>query len=964
MLSRWRALLTVPVAALLVCPLALRADEDSLQFLQALRSAGYSDTALIFLENLEKSGKLPPSLQETLDLEKSQTYRAASKNAYDSKQAKLYQGKAKEHLDNFIKNHPGHPAVANAALADADAQLENALLKLIVAKNAATAEAKTPLTAEARKSLEACLTLFVKVRDRFKQTFDSLPKPVAPVRSRKPSPAEAKLLADREQAEEGYVESRLKEGLIAYQIAHTIDDAKSAERKKFLDGAIVIFRAIHGKYGLEAEVGLQAKLWEGRSLEALNDRETARDVYEELLVMEPAKSANESDVAFFSQAALIRLKLIIAMDKGDLALTNVADWIESHKHWNKTDGYQGMAIEYAKLLMNQAAKAPVGERGKLAQQINKILNEITKVDSDYKSEAILLRLKNTKSEGKAAGNFDEALTLGENAYEAGDWDGAKQAFAQAITFAETAKNVANLAVAKKSLNRALYQIALVAYEEKKYPEALRQGLAIMQAGRDDPLASTGGALALYAANSLYQADKNDANAKSELERIAKLIIEQWPTKADADEARVILGQFHNERGEQNEAFKYFDQVSPESRRYPTAQLITGQMFWKKYVEEKKLPVEEANAERKLMLREKAVERFKNAVAALKSVAAADPDKPPTQQHLDARLILAQAQLEAGRPAEAVSAVEPVVESLQKNKPQAVDQSVLRVMVIAIKAQLAVENTDKAGEIAAFMLELGADAPEVNAVLIDFARLIGNEVRIAKTAMTEANAKNDSQAARDAGQRHLQASKLQSDFITKLLLRENYNVAGKIYLADACAVLDRTSEARGLYKEILDQAKTDKEFRAANEKALTRIRSKEIELLRDEEKYEEALKQVEQLIAANPKNLEPLLTKARILQAWAKTDPKRYDESVGEWTKIRLLLNRKNPKPPEYYEAIYSAAESLLLQAAAQKDPSKAALAEQLLTGTLTNMPNLDGAENVAKFKLLLKKANAAAQHKK
>src|SRR5690606_19716933 len=113
---------------------------------------------------------------------------------------------------------------------------------------------------------------------------------------------------------------------------------------------------------------------------------------------------------------------------------------------------------------------------------------------------------------------------------------------------------------------------------------------------------------------------------------------------------------------------------------------------------------------------------------------------------------------------------------------------------------------------------------------------------------------------------------------------------------------------------------------------------------------QALKEVDQLIADNPRSLEPLITKATILQAWARadtTDPSKYDQCVAQWTKIRVLLQRMPERPPEYYDAIYNAATCLLEQSAALKDKSKAQLAQQLLNNPLTLTPKLNGPETVA-----------------
>ena len=55
------------------------------------------------------------------------------------------------------------------------------------------------------------------------------------------------------------------------------------------------------------------------------------------------------------------------------------------------------------------------------------------------------------------------------------------------------------------------------------------------------------------------------------------------------------------------------------------------------------------------------------------------------------------------------------------------------------------------------------------------------------------------------------------------------------------------------------------------------------------KFDEALKQVDQLIKDNPNALEPLMEKGRILEAWAEKDPAKFDEAVAHWAMLRQRL---------------------------------------------------------------------------
>jgi hypothetical protein len=166
------------------------------------------------------------------------------------------------------------------------------------------------------------------------------------------------------------------------------------------------------------------------------------------------------------------------------------------------------------------------------------------------------------------------------------------------------------------------------------------------------------------------------------------------------------------------------------------------------------------------------------------------------------------------------------------------------------------------------------------------------------------------------------------------------------------------KARDQYLAILQAAEQDPSLLPATsgQGAITRVRAQLIGLLRKEGKYEQAMQQAEALIQANPRALEPLLEKGRILQAWAASQPARYDAAVSHWTTLRTTLARLQRKPPEYYEVVYHAAACLMAQSEHSGDKNKALQAEQLLKATLVLSPRLSGSDMVAKYDQLLGKA--------
>ncbi|HTN76381.1 MAG TPA: hypothetical protein VL096_14080, partial [Pirellulaceae bacterium] len=256
-----------------------------------------------------------------------------------------------------------------------------------------------------------------------------------------------------------------------------------------------------------------------------------------------------------------------------------------------------------------------------------------------------------------------------------------------------------------------------------------------------------------------------------------------------------------------------------------------------------------------------------------------------------------------------------------------------------------------------------DTAEVNAVLVDFTKIMGVEVKKTDAEITrlEAEMPVDAAKLKAAAQANAATKRVLGSLVEKLATRQAHSLAGLIYLGDTSALLKLNTQAREIYAAVL--SKIDKketgDDAAVAERAATRIRSQLVSLLRNEGKYDEANKQVDALIKSHPNALEPLMEKGRILQGWAEKDPKRYDECVTHWTSIRVKLGRLKTKPPEFYEVLYNASFCLLKQSVATKDASKALQAEQMLKSTMTLSPSLNGPDTVEKYKTLLTKITAA-----
>ncbi|MGC4007441.1 MAG: hypothetical protein QM811_31685 [Pirellulales bacterium] len=960
-----------------------RTAEDYAKFLEVLNSQGYGDVAVMYLERLEAAKRVPPELAEVMDLEKSDAYRNAAKHAYNEEQGQKLKAKAQQYLDAFLKKNPNHPAGAVASLSNADDELQKAFQKLFLAK-AKKGEKEAPaLMTEARTALTAVRALYAASNERFaglmaKYKDSPLPK------DRKLNAAEAKIKAERDKTEVGFVESRLKIGLIDYRTSETFTDPKSAERKKILQSAQSVFDGIYRTYGLESEVGLQAALWKGRTLQESGDKLTANNIYDEILVLEPEDKGpgSQATADFYSQVAIYRHQLLLEQNKADFAFEDATDWLEDHKRWNKFPEYQGMVLEMAKMMLAKADKLPATQRAKTLSEVNVMLKNAGKIESQYKSDIIMLgrQAAGGGDATKTANSFDELMVIAEDAASTDRWSDARGAFEKAVAFAKNVKNEKQAETAQKRLNEVKLVMAWADYKEDRKKEASEVANELMNGAVNDPLSIKGADLALAIAHGEYvqsRRDENEVAAKPEktaaeaaqkkdeltkkqenvktrlatLIELGKSILAKWPGKEEADEARVILGQMAFEANDYSGAYGYLKDVRTESKRFASTQQLMGQMFWKRYTEDKKAGTKPdlADDEKKKLetsaktFRDNATKHFQTAV----ETQSKDVDKSEAlpKNLAESRQILSQALLESDRVADAKQAVAPLIDDLIAHKPEQIDIGVLRTVNLAVKIALAADDADFAGKGIGLLAEIGVDRTDINGVLISFAKVLRKETEKATENAQEMTKSGDKNAA--AADKKATALKgVELNLLNKLKERDQLNVGEMIYLADALSKVGQVEDARNFYKKIIDRADSDPQFGESAKKSLTRIRAAVVELLLAEGKFDAASKQADELIEQFPKSLEPLVLRARILQAWSNKDPKKVDDAIGQWSRIRTVLQNVPKKPPEYYEAVLSASNLLIVQANQTKDPKKAETAEKLLTATLRMTPEADGPRTV------------------
>lgn len=307
--------------------------------------------------------------------------------------------------------------------------------------------------------------------------------------------------------------------------------------------------------------------------------------------------------------------------------------------------------------------------------------------------------------------------------------------------------------------------------------------------------------------------------------------------------------------------------------------------------------------------------------------------------METQLLLGEILLDAGKSKDAIALMQPLTTSIAGIADATVDPMNLRTLAAAFRAMLAIGDIEGAAKMRDIALTSNDANVAANAVLIQMAGQLQTEWQ-------------KSTAAKD------RIKAVQIVLLDRLAKRKELPLTQAIFVGDCYSAFADDVKARDVYLQVLERAKTAKS--AGDSQYLPRVRSQLVGLLRKEGKFDLALQQAEELIRLNPRALEPLLEKGRILMAWSEKDPSHLADGVQHFTMLRTLLARMQNRPPEYFEAVYGAAFCLAAQSRQTGDSQKKTQAIQLLKSTMILSPNLSGPAMQEKFRSLLQSLQSAS----
>ena len=953
------------------------AQEPPLQFVHALQEKGYGDMAVEYLKILDKQKNLPKEVRDVLDLEMSKSLKSAAGSAFDAKEYDALMKESQEYLAKFIKEKPNHPDAMIAMASWGDFLLKRALESLRLAKSLADKpkekEQYEKALIEARAGIADAKSKFEQAQKKFKERLAAMP-PAPKTTSRRGSAARNPAAEARAQMLANLNEADFQLALIEYYLAQTYSDPKNADRLAGLKKAAKMFDDIY-QPNRGTITGLYAHMWHGKSAEESGEYQTALDIYEEVLAGAPEPSERGPETGLeplFTQVEHFRF-VILAKDKKKQAeyLAEASAWLKGYKRWKQTEGYQGIALDVAKAALVYAEKAEsAATKTKMLTEVLKAVNDCSGVRSSYQQEFLMLKRELLKKRGDSdtdVDSFPDAVAMGDEYAKESNWAKAMECYEKAITIAEKQKRTKaeDVAAVREAMGRVQFMIARDLFSKSKLTECIDMVKKIVvddegNVKKQSAAAASASALGVTAALNVYVNAPDDKKpaALEVLTGVAEFTIKNWPDRPEADDARIALAQAKIVVDEIRDAIKILVRVNPKSERYSSAMYLAGLNSWRLCIIERATKKGEPDKKQMAEDRARAVECLS---AALKIfLKQFEPGKPMPKYMLETQLLLAEIRQDGGESKEAVALYQPLVDFIKAEKQPSFDTNTMRIFLGAVRAYSSANQLDKAGEVSTLLIELGPDTPQVNDSLMSFAKLLNLERQKADAAVTQAESSAEGGAIDAAKTKQTAVQELLGKILVKLATRKELGLGSMMFIGETLNAIGMTAEASEQFQRIIKRTEEDPQFAKEAAKAMSRIRAELLKVLRDQGKYEDAIKQVNKLIETNPNALALLMEKGRILEAWAEKDSTKFEDAVKHWADLRNRLQHMKKKPPEYYEVMYNVAKCLVREAEKSKDKKvildRANTAEKVLKSPLVTARKSMGPDMVAKYVALLNKA--------
>lgn len=883
-------------------------------FLTALREKGMYDLASEYIERLRNDPGLGQPLKGLLDYHEGRALIDEASHSVDLARRRELLDRAAGRLGTFVKDRPEDQATLEALIEIARSLFERGHLARLVGEDSTDAERKKSKADEARD-------MFGKASDAYGHAAERL------------SEAHKKLagflergdprIAERDRMRDNTLDARLKQGLAMYEKAQTFA-ADSKERADLLSQALARFDEVNKDYR-QSMAGFMAQTFQGKCYEEQGKIGEAIGLYKAIL--------DQTDARLRDIKRTVHYFYIVALTKRQqfpLAADEAVKWLQTYDRREERRSMDGMGVYYelARSLDAQITKdTPKADREAATKKIVDALSQVVRMPTPFKNDAVAMLKKykpGSAIEPKelARLSFDEAALQADEAMGSREWG-------RAVALLRTAVAKAGPRQADK-IDLSRFHLAYALYMDKKLPEAeVAAGWLARNKSRSE-LAPPASALASQAILDQYN-NPRELDRPGDLDRyidLAKFTVATWPTREEADEARMLMGQIHQGRGEFNEAAAAFASVPDRSPRRLEAQTRLGGAHWAKSrnlarAGDEKKPEADAEAAEAVTILKKALDDRKAAGAPVDDAG-----------YLGNAADLGSALTESGKPDEAIKALKPIVDA-QKTKT---GPAFGRLMESYLLAQVGAGQVEAA--IASMRaVEASGDGANRTQLYYRFGRLLETELE----RLTKANQPLKVTQLKEAYRKALTSLAESKSGQTFETLR---------WAAEGLLSIDASADAEAILRRVIADAQADPNFlkEKGGPERLLRAKVKLATALRAQKKFDQAASQVDELLAdqAFKNYLDPQFEKGELLDAQAEAGQGSWNASATHWQDLAQKLGRVKSKPPAFYEAWYRAAIAMSKQ---KQNPK----ARQTLTAVMRLNPTLGTPEMKEKYESLLTK---------
>ena len=921
------------VALTLIWSTAARGEERFIDFIGGLRERQFFDTAIEYIDSISQRSDLPAEVREVLDLERGMTLQqkgAASRIPEDREQAL---SEAETSLRKFIGEHGQH---AQAALANSmlgELLFERARSLMWKAADTEEAAKKLELQQSARTLVDQAKAIYQTAQDQYKAIYDAFPKFIDEQKDEEE-------YQRRLEAEAKYLRAWFNLVRCTYERGQTFDKG-TEERKQTLIQAAELFEKIHTSRRTN-QIGLHARLMMGKCFQEQDDIGRALGIYNEML---GHPSDNSAVLVLKGIAQHYRLICLNDPQKNDhqLVIQEATVWLQNNRQLATTQSGLGIlwerAIAAEKLGANR--ELPEKEKQAILRSAMDDAIQVGKYPGPYKETAAAMgrRLKLVLGEKDReprdfATAFERARGMIAQIQQLSD-DAAKAADAT-----EKATRTAALESHLKEVGRLL-QLALDLRDDDSDPKAVAQSrylLSFVKLRLGRPLDAI--ILAQYCFEHDIKADPDTALNATEiamaaavaawnagppkdrdfetrtLRDVCERILTLYPQSAKGGEARMRLGSVYRTLNQPLEGAKWYLQVPETDPQYISARINAGQSYWTAWTQKAAMAAadpqgEQPDAAAMLQWKTEAKTLLTNGIQ-LTRQKLGDMVKP-TEELAAAEVSLASIlnldgefpatidRLTKGGENSVVNAIE-VPEGTKRPEDGIQSQSFAGLTYrLLLRAYIGTQQIDLALPTMTKLEKVGGQD-----ILVAYTQL-GMELQEELRRLKLSGENERLAAVRDSFEKFLQKvyeSRNKSDYNSLLWIGETYYGLGQGVSGDAASAAAYYSKAGDAYSEIISGGLVNADNKNAVKLRLARCR-------RQQKQFEEALKNIEEILTENPMTLDAQFEAALILTDWgADTDPTKFTEAlqgrkdatgkatvVWGWSQLARRLQQITAKDP-------------------------------------------------------------------